>query len=1264
MSSLANHSPGEAPTETTSLLDHRHHALSPVPEARAPLNRRPPITPSVNRIRAQGVQAISTDGSLLPALHTTVEEVAFKLIVFLQTYIMSKNAKYARRDVWERWSKEQDALHDIQELEDYIVQTWSDFIESDRRAEEVEECLWCEFPVDQGQRHIVRVVDLLKHPDVPESLAAHRLVFLSLDNTWCYGKAAQPAPTFASRVLQHLDAKVTPRVIHALDTLLQLGYLALLANYILHPPDRPIIAIASGVPNKPHIIPSILVILAFMSSLPSAPFAGETSYTILLFALVLHVLILHLPRPPSPNFFLAPDISLPLSTLLWYEFSRTLFPVLLFYLPAFLISTYLLSVAIADSFPHFPPGLMLFASSPMETRQALLILWGIIYFLILASTALLVLFSASLLSLPQRPSSTWDRYSRPVGLQARRLFVATVTAYATPHPFPPPFNLLWVVFIWLPTTMLRVFGVKVPALAQTPVSGFGGDGLCVALDSIVFFVVQTIEVQLVPAESVISMATATVRRSRTRGPDPVHISDRGSKSARSPHANSTCTLAALCLNFMDSALSPSSPRPPSMAGSWLEDDIKPINLEDPPPAVLVTTERGFRLWGTKKPAPPKITISRPRPAFVKLPSTTKNSMTLNEKMAYKTARHLLQADLIDEFFGDRTRNRRALLPCSNGVCDFNPDAGKAKQANKEPKTLARTLFWHGFWLFPLWFWGMFLLLFPRVQGRSDDSDSGEKGAVRCSNAIQPYSQIPTHWRGMSSRPSKRRRAHVVSFGAASEADTQATPVNVPTSSAFSVREPPLHAEDGIPSLSTLCARVFVANFPSLSRSRNAWEPRDPEQWQRIGDWLRMLPDDMIPKIFAMLRSSCPSLLSHELVKEHFLRGTSITLVSDLGGERPVSKFTVGAVVDVAKNVTSLQLIGFDKIMDQSLAAVISRFPLLRLLNLRGCTKASTKTIEAVSKRCRNLAVLNLNYTSTPPVALAPLLISHKDSLETDAAVAKLLAALPLDDDYSLPALRTLKLRETSITDTTLNVLLPKCPNIEHLDLSFTGVRHPVFLTGTLQPSLEKLSLTSTAVSSNDLLAIVRNLPKLSILAIGALGGGQGKASAIGNTSAMSLTDDTLRDLTEVLAGLDGLESVNLVGNTKLGLGSRREHALSEFIRRVGYRLKRLNLAGITSLRSSDLEGLSIESNVGGEAPRLEELNLNNTKVDDDSAEYISQCASLVSLEVAGSKMTSEGLHIIVDACTRLRKLDVTSCRGVPVVERRRFFEAHESEKAL
>lgn len=39
-------------------------------------------------------------------------------------------------------------------------------------------------------------------------------------------------------------------------------------------------------------------------------------------------------------------------------------------------------------------------------------------------------------------------------------------------------------------------------------------------------------------------------------------------------------------------------------------------------------------------------------------------------------------------------------------------------------------------------------------------------------------------------------------------------------------------------------------------------------------------------------------------------------------------------------------------------------------------------------------------------------------------------------------------------------------------------------------------------------------------------------------------------------------------------------------------------------------------------PRLEELALNNTGIDDDAAPYLACCSSLVVLEVAGTKLTS------------------------------------------
>lgn len=107
------------------------------------------------------------------------------------------------------------------------------------------------------------------------------------------------------------------------------------------------------------------------------------------------------------------------------------------------------------------------------------------------------------------------------------------------------------------------------------------------------------------------------------------------------------------------------------------------------------------------------------------------------------------------------------------------------------------------------------------------------------------------------------------------------------------------------------------------------------------------------------------------------------------------------------------------------------------------------------------------------------------------------------------------------------------------------------------------------------------------------------------------------------------------------------------------------------IRSSDLEGLPQESAGDGHA-RVEILLLNNTSVDDDAAPYISAC-DLENLAVSGTKLTSElftlcrhhkcncfhvdsGLFPIIHVSPRLQKLDLTSCRGVKISDRRRFFE--------
>lgn len=106
-----------------------------------------------------------------------------------------------------------------------------------------------------------------------------------------------------------------------------------------------------------------------------------------------------------------------------------------------------------------------------------------------------------------------------------------------------------------------------------------------------------------------------------------------------------------------------------------------------------------------------------------------------------------------------------------------------------------------------------------------------------------------------------------------------------------------------------------------------------------------------------------------------------------------------------------------------------------------------------------------------------------------------------------------------------------------------------------QATVEKLSLTSTAISGVDVVALISSLPHIKSLALGALGGGQGSSVAIGNTSAMTMTDQTLESLTDVLKHFEQLEKISLVGNTKLGVTSRRGGALEYFIQCVGRKCK-------------------------------------------------------------------------------------------------------------
>nr|VWO96676.1 DNA repair protein Rad7 [Ganoderma boninense] len=533
----------------------------------------------------------------------------------------------------------------------------------------------------------------------------------------------------------------------------------------------------------------------------------------------------------------------------------------------------------------------------------------------------------------------------------------------------------------------------------------------------------------------------------------------------------------------------------------------------------------------------------------------------------------------------------------------------------------------------------------------------------------------------TSGPAPKRRKADTTNGQGDDdiPNPQSQPTALSTST-FSVRTSHT-APEHIPSLAVICARAFASNLQKLSS--------DPGMWEDVKYSLKHLPDALVQKVFAVLKQTRPALLSHGFIAPYLLRGSSIALSDDLPG---VSRPTIFAIGDMPlkDNLRDLELTGFAKIADKVFASVIAKLPSLRKLNLRhGRFIQSSFYPSLKMELVEALEVVNFNYTTVSPASMAPLVFkcTRLEVLKvagiaswTDGACSRLWASFGSKEDFHLPNLRSLKLRQAPLSDTPVNTILEACPNLLRLDLSFTQIKNLVLPSNNL---LEKLVLTSTMVPSDRLVSLISGLSRLQVLSLGAMGSNDFSTTSMSSSpSGTTINDKTLRALTDALEGSPDLERVSLVWNTRIGYNAMGgpDVALSHFIRRVGRRCKvrrivnmgdafevfdlqqRLNLSGLLHLRSSNLEGLANPDGPEEGPSQLVYLNLNNTPVDDIAVPYISSCVNLKVLELAGTKITKVGLFHILDACPNLQTLDLTSCRGVKVGERRQFFEVWEEWK--
>ncbi len=222
------------------------------------------------------------------------------------------------------------------------------------------------------------------------------------------------------------------------------------------------------------VITSALTLLAFALAFPSLPLPGSPAFSALLWAIFSRLLMYHIPTVlPTPLLLVVHQRSLPLATFFVKALVRIIRPLLFFYLPATLLACFTLSISLSGpltgpvaylrtlqtsmTLPHPDPPII--GAAPMDTR---------IFFFLFSVTVLLITLSSAYVvgtstpvAQPQSavwsPSQAWDFYSPEIGHDARVASYHATAIYSVDYPFPPPFNLIELVFVAIPLALVRLF---------------------------------------------------------------------------------------------------------------------------------------------------------------------------------------------------------------------------------------------------------------------------------------------------------------------------------------------------------------------------------------------------------------------------------------------------------------------------------------------------------------------------------------------------------------------------------------------------------------------------------------------------------------------------------------------------------------------------------------------------------------------------------------------------------------------------------------
>lgn len=314
----------------------------------------------------------------------------------------------------------------------------------------------------------------------------------------------------------------------------------------------------------------------------------------------------------------------------------------------------------------------------------------------------------------------------------------------------------------------------------------------------------------------------------------------------------------------------------------------------------------------------------------------------------------------------------------------------------------------------------------------------------------------------------------------------------------------------------------------------------------------------------------------------------------------------------------------------------------------------------------------------------------------------------------LSKLENLKISTTSLGDKGLKVVLALCGrSLRRLDISQTSVMRPSLIgqycvwdgaedgrKEKMMTRLEKLNLTRLTMSTpTELATLLQQLPPNSLrtLLMGYITHSRAVFSD-GVFEEMSSSDleeegeevdegnvPSLLSQRNAMANVGSsgsgeaipaslrtrpkffLRTLSLFGNHELGRTARDRYALRWHLNTLAPYLKRLEL-GYTGYDHQVLLGLidshhhhrpSAEELIHRQGQELEvfndvleELGMDATRIGDEGAVVLARIRGLRRLSMANTQITKDAVEVIVAGCPLLSSLDLTSCRGVPVVQRR------------